>query len=262
MIGRAIALAGVVAGLVAIWVKFAVLPVIGEQKYWDDGTFGGLLLILAVLTGLLVLLAIVTRLPSLDLAAMAVGGTMLGLYLLFPALFAFDQWKYLDIGAWLGLCSGLTVIGGAIAAASWAPAAGSRPTGVGMILAAVGAGLVLAGIWTKTTDDGETYWNVPGFGHSLGIAMIILLALTALSILAAFVNQAGYDAALALAAITLGLTIAVPVSEAFNDLGRLRSGGWLAACGGILLMLGVLAMRALVWAPVSARVRRGPRSTT
>jgi uncharacterized membrane protein YkgB len=92
-------------------------------------------------------------------------------------------------------------------------------------------------------EDQGSYWNIEGLGHSAGIFLIILAVLGLAAVAAAHANPAGSDAALILAGITLGFTLALPVGNAFDNLGSLEAGAWLAGIGGIVLMVGVLATR-------------------
>ncbi len=252
MLGRGVAAVGLVCAVVAIWVKFAI-----GRAYWDDGTLGGLLLILAILGALVLVGALATNRSALDAALGAIGGTLLGLYLWYPAVFATDQWDVLDKGAWLGVCSALVLIGALIALGP-SMAAGAHPAAIGTLLALVGLGLVLAGLWTKTTNEPGTYWNVPGAGHSLGVLMLILVVLSAVAVAAAHAARIGQDAALAVAGATLGITVFLPVLAAFNNLDELRAGAWLAGIGGIVLMVGVVAMRLLAGAGVPAPAPPAP----
>lgn len=246
MLGRGIAAVGIVLGFIAIWTNYGSGGG-GSAKYWDDGTFGGLLLILAILAVLALAGAIATGRRDYDLAYGAIGGVGFGLYLFYPAVFAFDQFDLLDAGAYLGLCSALTFIGATIA--TWSsdrPA--SRPSGLGTVLALLGLGLVVAGIWPDYIKGAGSYWNLHDpfgnyYGHSFGVLLIILVVLTALGIAAAYSMSAGMDSAILLGAITLGAAIAVPVGQAFNQLGDLGTGGWLAGIGGIVVAVGVAAMR-------------------
>jgi hypothetical protein len=240
MLGRGIAAVGVTLGFIAIWVNYGGNG-LGGAKYWDDGTLGGFLLILAVLALCALAGAFATGRREYDLAVGAIGGVMFGMYLFIPALFAFDQWKLLDAGSWLGVCSALTFIGAQIA--TWTsdrPAA--RPVPLGMLLALAGLALVVAGIFPDFSKDSGSYWNAAGLGHSFGILLIILVVVTALSLGAAYAGAAGMDSAIFLAAVTLGATIVFPVGSAFNNLGDIEIGGWLAGIGGIVLAVGVLVM--------------------
>jgi uncharacterized membrane protein len=240
MLGRGIAGVGVVLGLIAIWVGAASNGAV-STKYWDDGTYGGVLLILAILAALALAAAIATDRRDYDLAYGAIGGIGFGLYLFVPAVFAFDQWKLLDTGAWLGLCSALTFIGATIA--TWdsdRPLA--RPPAAGALLAFAGLALVFAGIFPTYESGQGSYWDINGNGHSFAITLIILIVLTALSIGAAYSMAAGMDSAILLGAITFGAALAVPVNNAFNNFGDLEAGAWLTAIGGILVAVGVAVM--------------------
>jgi hypothetical protein len=239
MLGRAIAGVGIVLAFIAIWVRFIDFP--QGSKYWDDGTFGGLLLILAILAAIALAAAVSTGDRNYDIAVGAIGGIGFGMYLFFPGVFAFDQWKYLDTGAWLGLCSALTFVGAAIA--TWdSDRAARRPSGAGALMAFVGLGLVIAGLFPEFRTSGGSYWNIHGSGHSYGILLILLVVLEALAIGGAYSMAAGMDSAVMLGGVVLGATVALPVGNAFNDLGQLGTGAWLAGVGGILVAVGVGVM--------------------
>jgi hypothetical protein len=250
MVGRGIAAVGVVCGLIAIWTNLVAAGVQGRTYWAFDGTLAGLLLILAGVSGLLVLAASATNRRDLDVALAGVGATLFGLYLWYPALFATDQWKVLGTGAWLGVCTVLIVVGALVAIRPSMAAVTSRPEPIGTLVALVGLVLVLVGIWTKATSSAGTYWNVPGNGHSLGAAMLVFVVLSAVAIAAAHVLAVGKDAALVLAGVTLGLTLLLPVAAAFDHLGDLGVGGWLAVIGGLALLVGVVLMRRM--APATA----------
>jgi hypothetical protein len=256
MFGRGIAAVGVILGLIAIWVSYGT-AVLGNAKYWDDGTLGGLLLILVILAALALAAAFTTGRREYDLAYGALGGVAFGLYLFLPAAFAFDQWKFLDVGAWLGLCSALTFIGASIA--TWpSDRPVSRPSSTGVLIAVVGLGLVVAGLFPDAESGQGSYWNLTGTGHSYGILMIILVVLVALSVAAAHAMAAGMDSAILLGAVTVGAAIAVPVGEAFNNLGDLGTGAWLTGIGGILVGIGVWAMRQMSAEEAPAAVTAPP----
>jgi hypothetical protein len=239
-LGRGIAAVGIVLAFIAIWVRALSFPV--GQRYWDDGTLGGSLLILAVLAALALAAAVSTGDRQYDIAVGAIGGVGWGIYLFLPAVYAFDQWDNIDVGGWLGLCSALTFIGAAIA--TWAsdrPVA--RPSAGGMLLAVAGLALVVAGLFPNFHTGQGTYWNIHGAGHSFGILLVILVVLELLSIAGAYSMSAGTDGAVLIGAVILGSTLAVPIGDAFKNFGHLEAGGWLAAVGGIVVAVGV----ALMW---------------
>jgi hypothetical protein len=254
-VGRGIAALGIVLAFVAIWVRFITVP--SPAKYWDDGTFGGLLLILAILAALALAGAISTGDRNYDIAVGAIGGIGFGLYLFFPGVYAFDQWKYLDSGAWLGLCSGLTFVGAAIA--TWdSERPVRRPGAGGMLLAFGGLALVIAGLFPSFRTGNGSYWNIHGAGHSYGILLIILVVLEALAIGGAYSMAAGMDNAVMLGGVVLGATLAIPVGNAFNHFGVLDTGAWLAGFGGILVAVGVGAMWQLSEEPLPTRTAAPP----
>jgi hypothetical protein len=235
-VGRGIAAAGIILGLVAIWVDF------GPTSYWSfDGSLGGLLLILELAAILALIGAFATNDRDYDLAYGALGGVGFGIYLFYPAVFAFDQWDQLDAGAWLGLCSALVFIGASIA--TWSSDRPlRRPSGVGAVTALVGLGLVVAGLFPSFFTESGSYWSITGYGHSFGILIIIVVVLEALAIFAAWSSSAGIDSAVLLGGIIFGAAIAIPDQSAFNHFGELGAGAWLMGIGGLLVAIGVLVM--------------------
>jgi hypothetical protein len=238
-LGRGIAAVGIVLGIIAIWVDF------GPSSYWTfDGSEAGLLLILGIGAALALIGALVDGSREYDLAYGMIGGIGFGIYLFYPAVFAFNQWDELDSGAWLGLCSALAFIGATIA--TWGsdrPA--SRPSPVGAVIAVIGLALVVAGLFPEFVTGRGSYWNITGAGHSFGILMLILVVLVGLSIAAAWTQSAGLDSAVLLGGVTLGAGIALPSQSAFNHFGDLATGAWLTGVGCLLVGVGVLVMWAL-----------------
>jgi hypothetical protein len=245
--GRAIAAVGVVLGLVAIWTHS--LP--GGANYWSDGTFGGFLLILMILTALLLAGGYTTGRRDLDTTAGVIGTIALGMFLYLPVLFAFNHWKDIGAGAFIGLGTVAIPLGVWMMHGATMPATMTHETrSMGGILAVIGMVLLVIGIWTHTTTRGGTYWTTTGLGHNAGICLLVMAILTVVLVVAAYGGTMPWasDAALTLAALTLGFTLFYPVGLAFNHLGQLRVGGWLATAGGIVLLLGIEAMRGTVHA--------------
>jgi len=255
-LGRGIATVGIALGLVAIWVDF------GPASFWSfDGSLAGLLLILGVLALLALAGAFVTGDRDYDLAYGAIGGIGFGMYLFYPAVLAFDQWDQLDSGAWLGLCSALTFIGASIA--TWdsdQPAA--RRSAAGAVIAVIGLGLVVAGLFPTFIDGGGSYWNISDNGHSFGILMLILVVLEVLAIAAAYSGSAGVDSAVLLGAIILGAAITIPDQSAFGHFGELGAGAWLMGIGGLLVGVGVLLMWFMSEDAAPEAAVRPPTTTT
>ena len=238
-LGRGIAAVGILLGIIAIWIDF------GPTSYWTfDGSLAGLLLILQIGAVLALIGALMDGSREYDLAYGMIGGVGFGIYLFYPAVFAFDQWDQLDSGAWLGLCSALVFIGATIA--TWGsdrPA--RRPSPVGAVVAVVGLALVVAGLFPDFVAGQGSYWNITGAGHSFGILMLILVVLVGLSIAAAWTQSAGLDSAVLLGGVTLGAGIALPSQSAFDHLGDLGTGAWLMGVGCLLVGVGVLVMWAM-----------------
>ena len=243
MLGRLIQATGLVFGVVAIWISYAP-----HSKYSDDGTVLTWLLILAGLTVLSWVGSWMTNERKFDTATGVFGGMMFGFYLLIPALTAFGNWGVLETGAWLGLCSGLTVIGTWIAAP---PDTGERravsPATVRFTL--LGLLFVLIGIGPSAQKTAGSYWGAGS--HGAGIVLIVLVAFGVLAVIALVRGMPAADDALTLATLTFGFVVALPVGNAFNNFGNVGAGGWLAFAGGLVALLGVLAMRglAIAWAP-------------
>jgi hypothetical protein len=239
--GRLIAAVGLVTAFLAIWVD--ALSTAGfSVSYWDvDDGLGGVLLAFACVGALLAIAALVVRAPALDLALGAVGAVLFGMYLFFPAALAFADWDSLTSGAWLGVCSGLIVIGAGLALTGWGTEI-SPPAPLPVAISAVGWGLVVAGIWFDVQKEGGSYWHPEESGHGLGVLFLILLGLWLVAgFFGAQPQTAFFGLSAALVACSIfGLAFFVPVLSAFDELDNLRAGGWLPLAGGFLLAVGSL----------------------
>jgi hypothetical protein len=244
--GRLVAAVGVATAFLGIWLNAVDTPEF-SISYWDlDGTLAGVLLALAWLAGLAVAGAFLVGHPAFDVTLGAAGSVLFGLYLFFPAGAAFSQWDTLGRGAWLGVCSGLIVLGAALAlgkSAEEVSALGSD----GLAVAALGWALVLAGIWLNANVEGGSYFNPANTEQrGVGILFLILLGLWALAALAAVKTRepAPFALAAAVALMTFGLAFFIPASAAYGGLGDLRMGTWLPLAGAALLSVGsMLAIR-------------------
>ena len=243
--GRAIAGAGIVAGLLGL--GLAVIESSDADfrfAYADDGT---------AFAFLVVLLAFASYLPAevgTPAAGAAAGAAVFGFCMFFPAVFGFGHLGDLGSGAWLGMCTVLIPIGGVLmSAAEWKAGAstGPRPAAAGAspaLLAALGGlVLVLVGIWLPAEGD-TSYWNASASGHALGILMLVAVLLSAVLIAAVVLSglPAARHAALIVAAATFGLVEVELIGNAFEEFDDLGSGAWLGACGGLLLLLGAAAL--------------------
>jgi hypothetical protein len=251
LLGRAIAIAGIVAGLLAVGLPFA-----SGARYVDDGT---------AVAFLLVLLCFASWLPAeigRDLLGAAAGAAAFGFFLFLPATAAFDQLGLLESGAWLGLCTVLIPIGALVGwSAEREPgrARAARPlSGLGLPVTLAGLVLIVVGIWLEAVSDGATYWNNSSSGHAVGILMLLLVALSILLIAGpafAPIPAIGNLDVLVVAA-TFGFVEFGLVASAFEDFGSMGAGAWVEACAGVLLVVGVLRLRG------AAAPRAAPSATT
>jgi hypothetical protein len=239
--GRAIALIGVVLAIVGIFVTALV-----GVSYWDlDGTIAGFGLAFAILAALCV--AASHRGLATDGWLAALGALMIGYWGWFPALTAFDDWDQTRAGVWLTFAGGIGVLLGAAIAIEAAGGARSTPAGLspGALAAGAGIALVFPGIFLDA-EFGFSYWDgPPGLGHSLGIVMLMVAVLAGLiwAASAAGTGTRGLDVAVSM--ILLGLVAFDPIGAAFNSLGDLDTGAWLALAGGILAAGGTWAARGI-----------------
>jgi hypothetical protein len=244
--GRLVAAVGVATAFLGIWLNAVDTPEF-SISYWDlDGTLAGVLLALAWLAGLAGAGALFVRHPAFDVTLGAAGSVLFGLYLFFPAGAAFSQWDTLGRGAWLGVCSGLIVLGAAVALRKSADEIVALAK-IELIVAALGWALVLAGIWLDANVEGGSYFNPADTGQrGVGVLFVILLGLWVLAALAAIKTRepTPFVLAAAVALMTFGLALFIPASAAYRGLGDLRMGTWLPLAGAALLSVGsVLAIR-------------------
>jgi hypothetical protein len=236
--GWAIAAAGVVLALVAIWIDS-----LQGTSYWSDGTTGAFLLIVAGLAGL-ALLAEYAGGRAASGWAFAAGAVLFGFYGFLPVSLAFDYWDFLDAGAWLGVAGGgLIMIGvGVMYATAGRPA--STPAGMasGSLAAALGVALVFPAIFVDSLQGGS-YWTFGPFGHSIGIVLLILAIASGLVWAAAVAGTPTWGLDQALTLVLLGLLVVLPVGAAFGDFGSLDAGAWLGLAGGVLAAGGTWAAR-------------------
>ena len=238
LLGRALALTGIITGLLAFGLPFAA-----GSRYVDDGTLAACLL---------VLLSLASWLPAeigWERFGAVAGAGAFGLFLNVPASAAFDKLGFLHSGAWLGLCTLLIPIGALVMWAAHGPVRTratppSRET-VGLPLAAAGLVLIVVGIWLDALDGGPTYWNLSASGHAVGILMLLLVALNVLLLAGPLVVSVPSLRSLDLivAALTCGFVEFAPVASAFETIGDLGAGAWIEACAGALLLAGVLRLQ-------------------
>ena len=211
-------------------------------SYWDfDGTVAWLGLVLAAAAVLLVPLGYVWG--ALDGWLFAVGAVLVGYWAWFPAVTAFDDWDQTKAGMWMCLGGALLIAVGAAGALLSSGGVATTPAGLSVASAMSGLGiaLVFPGVFLHA-EQGQSYWDGPR-GHSLGIVMLIVAAMCALAWIATLrgMPTRGVDSASTL--VLLGLVAFDPVGAAFNNLGDLQAGAWLALAGGILAAGGTWAAR-------------------
>jgi hypothetical protein len=231
--GRGIAAVGIVLGFIAIWLDYASAGGF-SSSYSDDGTVLAFLLIALILSA-------AQLAAGKDIDAAVAGSAALGFYLLIPATLGFDRFGYVDVGGWLGVCTVLIPLGiGYSRMSDRTPV--KRPSLETAAPAILGRVLCLIAIWLTAIDGGSSFWNLSSSGHALGLLMLILvLAGALLGAMIAFgsATRAAADWLLMLAAATFGLFSALLIRAAFGEFGRLGTGGWLAAAGSIVLLVGV-----------------------
>jgi hypothetical protein len=266
MVGRAISGVGVVVGLLAVSLPFLTVTDPGSgvtlsSRYVDDGTIAAFLIVLLSFASY-VAANLAER--HLDLITAAGGSAAFGFFLFAPAGLAFDRLGFLGSGAWLGLCSVLIPIGALIAWAAERPpdaappprTAGPPAIGPALILAVGGLVLGFIAIWLPVESGGNSFWNLSSSGHALGILLLLLVLLSAGLVAASVLRPAPAtgEVTLLVVSATFGLLVFEWVADAFDELGSLGSGGWIAAIGGLLLIVGVAGLR------VAAEPRVGERA--
>lgn len=237
-------MAGIVAAFLGIWLDALSVDGFGA-RYWNlSGILGEVLLASACLAALAVLAGLALRRPAFDLLLGATGTGLFGLYLFVPAGSAFSAWDTLAIGAWLGVGSGLIVIGAGLALSTWR--AESLPPYLAAVAVAVGGWiLVMIGIWCGVGDERGSYWDPEGSGRGLGVLFLILLGVWALAAVVTLLTSttAAPLLTVATALIVLGVALVVPLLSVYL-LDSLRAGAWLPLGGALLLSVGSsLALR-------------------
>jgi hypothetical protein len=229
-----VAAAGAVLAIVGVF-----LDAIQTTSYWEfDGTAAWTGIVLGALALLLAVAGWVR--PALDGWLFAIGAVLTGYWAWIPALTAFDDWDQTKAGVWLCLAGGILVALGAAAAIVTTVGLETTPPGISFpaIVSGLGIALVFPAIFLDA-ESGTSYWD----GDGVGILMLILAGLAAIAWAStvAGVPTRGLDSALTL--VLLGLVAFDPVGSAFNNLGDLQAGGWLALAGGILAAGGTWSAR-------------------
>jgi hypothetical protein len=234
----------------------AVLTLVGvfldaflDTSYWDlDGTLARVGLILGGVALLLVAAALAGR--RKDEWLFAVGAALVGYWAWLPALTAFGSWDRTGAGMWLCLGGAMLIAGGSGVALVRSGEASTTPPGVSLATAVTGIGiaLVFPGVFLDaerpTGAPGWSYWDPPVYGHGVGILMLVLAVASAVVFVATTLGAQTRGLDVGLTLVLLGLVAFDPVWTAFNDLGDLQVGAWLALAGGILAAGGTWSARA------------------
>lgn len=255
---RLVAVTGIGLALAGTWTDLWGLP----GTIWaEDKTLAGFPTLLAFLALALVVLSLAYQskwlLPSVGVIGWIIFGYF-GYYLAWVT----PKTDLLGPAAWLGAAGGAVTGLSAISLysrSSWRQRQPSmtRRHLVSWLAIAIGTGLALIALWLTTEPAQKagkqiihlSYWRLPGLGksaadHSLGIVMLALGVSTLVALLAVLITRftALHNWILASSLTLLGISLFLPASEAFNHLGVLRSGAWLALAGSLVAGAGAVAL--------------------
>ena len=242
MTARAAALGGLVLVVISIW-----LDAVGGQSYWDDGTQGVFMLILALGAGLLLAMSWMQNRAEPARTAAALSFLLLGYTTWIIAVTAFGNWGEIDAGGWLAWIGSIVAALGAWVGSQsmgtrplMASAMGMRGVQMGALAALGGVVLCVISIWLEASSNaGLSYWDLSD-DKILGIVMLVAAGLTGAALFGAWSGR-GQGAALwasAFATLLWGLFLLGPVTAAFGDFGSLGAGGWLGFFGGLIAVGG------------------------
>lgn len=250
-IPRVLAVSGIGLALAGTWAN-----VWGAQgsSFWVDGTTAGLPFLLVVVSGALVAISLAFRRRWALLSVSILGWLLAGYFGTTLIQAAPDQLGTLGPATWLGMSGGVLMGLSTVSLrrmAAWklrSPSMTLRRF-VPWLATAIGTGILLVSLWLAAEAQpsgakvSDTYWNSAG-DHSLGIVMLVLGVSTLVALLGVLITRLAVLKTWTLAAslALLGITLFIPVSEAFHHLGTLRSGAWLALVGSLLASAGAVAM--------------------
>jgi hypothetical protein len=251
-IPRLAALSGVGLALAGTWANVSGAQ--GSSFWAADGTLAGFLFMLVVLGGLLLAASFVFRhrwlLPSVSI----LGWLLVGYFGFYFAAAVPNDLKTLGPAVWLGMCGGALMGLSTVSLPSMAAWKRRSPSMtlrrfILWLAAGIGTGIVLSSLWLATqvlssgASGSHSYWNTAG-DHSLGIVMLVFAVSTLAALVGVLITRLSVLSTWAQAAslALLGISLFIPVQDAFNHLGVLRSGAWLALVGSLLASAGVVAM--------------------
>jgi hypothetical protein len=245
-----VAVVGLGLALAADWTEvFSRKP----GNFWSDGTLGGFPLILIVAGAALVAASFLVKRWWILPAVSALGWVLLGFFAFNPAL-AVPTSGNLGPATWLGIAGGAVIGLSAVSLrliTSWQPRpmTVTRRSAAAWLGAGAGLGLVVWSLWLDTeravVNVHFSYWDVVGIGdHSLGIVMLVLAVSALVALVGAVLLRIPLLAEWTLAAslVLVGIAVYQPAFEAFNRLGDLRAGTWLALIGSLLASAGAAAL--------------------
>ncbi|HEY4976727.1 MAG TPA: hypothetical protein VII83_03935 [Gaiellaceae bacterium] len=249
---RLVAVLGIGLALAGTWTNLWGLP---GTLWAEDGTLAGFPTILAILAGVLVLVSLAYQRKWLLPSVGVIGWIILG-YFGYYLGWVVPKTGLLGPAAWLGAAGGALIALSAVSLysrSSWRRhlSADAPKRLVPWLVTAAGTALALISLWLSTEPAQKSgkklvhlsYWSSAG-DHSLGIVMLVLGALTLVALLVVLATRYAplHTLILATSLILLGITLFLPVSEAFNHLGSLRSGAWLALVGALVAAAGAVAL--------------------
>jgi hypothetical protein len=251
-IPRLVALSGIALALAATWANVSGLQ--GSSFWAIGGTVGGFPFILIVLAGLLLATSFVFRYRWLLPLVSILGWLLVGYFGFYVARLLPNDLNTLGPAAWLGMSGGALMGLSTVSSSSMAAWKRRSPSMTlrrfrPWLATAIGAGMVLGSLWLPAVkaplgaNTSHSYWDTAG-DRSLGIVMLVLAVSTLVALLGALITRLNVLSTWAQAAslALLGISLFIPVFQAFDQLGVLRSGAWLALVGSLLASAGAVAM--------------------
>ena len=215
-------------------------------SFWVDGTLGGFPLLLGFLGGLLLIASFAFRSRWPLFSVSVLGWLLAGFFGTYVIEAALDHFATLGPATWLGMSGGAlmglsTILLRSPAAWKRRLPAMTRRQLILWLATAIGTGVLLISLWLPTEAQpggpkiSHTYWNSAG-DHSQGVVMLALAVLTLIALVGVLVSRLAVLRAWAAGTslVLLGISLFIPVLEAFQHLGALRSGAWLALVGSLL----------------------------
>ncbi len=231
----------------------------GGGSLWADTTLGGFVSLLLLVAAAMLVASFFIRRSCLVQTASLLGWLIAG-YFGFYLIQALPSFGRIGTGVWLGVAGGALAGVGLVSPkllTSWRPRAlafNSRRAFAG-VAAAAGLGLVIVSLWLDLESKvelkgggviGGSYWDFNN-DHSLGIGMLALVALGLIAIAGSLLTRIAFLEALAAASalVLLGVAVFLPAFEAFNRLGELKAGAYLALVGALVAAAGAVAIALL-----------------